>query len=188
MRKTFPSIAFRRKRDDKTDYRKRMNLLKSAMPRLVVRLSLKSVNVQIVEYLPEGDKVVVSVNSSQLKKQGWKASTSNTSAAYLTGLLAGKNSKNIKEVKLDIGNVNLTKQCKFFAVAKGILDAGIKLNVPKELLPTEDRIKGKHVEDYAKAIAGSDKYTKQFSQYTKQGLKPEELTKHFDQVKSKIMS
>jgi large subunit ribosomal protein L18 len=187
MRKTKPSIAFRRKRKDKTNYRKRMNLLKSGTPRLVIRPSLKNLNVQIIQYGAEGDKVVVSANSSQLKKHGWKGSSSNIPAAYLIGLLAGKNAKNIKEAKLDIFHANLTKACKIYAAVKGVVDSGIKVSVPKDLLPSEDRVKGKHVEDYAKSIAGSKKYNAQFSQCMKQGLKPEELTKHFDEIKSKII-
>ena len=186
MRKTKPSIAYRRKRQGKTDYKKRTNLLKSETPRLVIRHSLNNIHVQIIEYAPEGDKILSSANSSQLKKYGWKASTSNISAAYLTGLLAGKNSK-IKQAKLDADHATLTKACRIYAAVKGIIDSGISVQISEEILPDENRIKGKHVEDYAKSLAGSDKYNAQFSLYIKQGLKPEELTKHFEEVKAKIM-
>jgi large subunit ribosomal protein L18 len=186
MRKTKPTIAYRRKRQSKTDYRKRIKSLKSDTPRLVVRPSLKNIIVQIIDYSAKGDKIISSACSLQLRKLGWKASTSNLSAAYLTGLMAAKNSK-AKQAKLDIGYASLTKGGRICAAVKGVMDAGVKVNIPEEMLPNEARLKGKHVEDFAKLISGSEKYKLQFSQYITQGLKPEELTKHFEDIKAKIM-
>jgi large subunit ribosomal protein L18 len=187
MRKAIRTILYRRKLAGKTNYLKRLGLLKSSMPRIVVRPSLKNITVQIISYTPTGDKIIASANSLQLKKLGWKASCSNLSAAYLTGLLAGRGAKGaVKEAILDAGFIRLTKGNRMFAALKGVVDAGIVVPVGKEMFPLPARISGKHVEDYAKKIAGSEKYAKQFSLYLKQGVKPEELTKHFEDIKSKI--
>ena len=53
-------VPFRRRREGKTDYRKRLKLLLSRKPRLVVRKSLNNIIAQIVEYDEKGDRVVVS--------------------------------------------------------------------------------------------------------------------------------
>ena len=84
---TIYTIPFRRKRDNKTNYRSRLKLLLSKRLRLVVRVSSKNAIAQIVEYSSNGDKVIVAVNSRQLVKLGWRANTGNLSSAYLLGLL-----------------------------------------------------------------------------------------------------
>ena len=43
-------VPFKRKREGKTDYKKRLKLLSSSKPRLVIRKSLKNMTVQIIEY------------------------------------------------------------------------------------------------------------------------------------------
>ena len=48
----------RRRREGKTDYRKRLRLLRSRKIRMVVRKSLKNTQVQLVEY-KEGDLIQV---------------------------------------------------------------------------------------------------------------------------------
>jgi len=98
-------LAFRRRREGKTNYRKRLALLKSGKPRVVVRKSNKNIRVQFALYDMNGDKIVASAIGTELKKYGWNYSLSNTPAAYLTGLLAGKRAikKGLKEGVLDIG-------------------------------------------------------------------------------------
>ena len=65
-------VPLRRRREGKTNYRKRLKLLLSGRPRLVVRVTNNRVIAQIVEYDPKGDKVVVGVDSSMLREYGWK--------------------------------------------------------------------------------------------------------------------
>ena len=84
------TVSYRRKREQKTDYTKRMQLLVSRKPRVVVRITNKHIIAQLVEFTTSGDKVLVGVNSSDLKEQGWLYSCKNIPAAYLTGLLLGK--------------------------------------------------------------------------------------------------
>ena len=141
-------VKLRRRREGKTDYRKRLTLLKSRKPRVVVRNSLSHVRVQFVDYGVGGDKIIVSAISKELPRDyKWKYSTSTTPAAYLTGLLAGKRAleKGIKEGVLDIGRSIPAKGSKNFAALKGVIDAGIEVPHDKEKLPSDDRISGKHL-------------------------------------------
>jgi large subunit ribosomal protein L18 len=75
------NVPFRRRREQKTNYKKRLALLKSRKNRLVVRIFNKNIIAQLIEYSPDGDKVLASAYSQDLEKQGWKQSHSNTSAA-----------------------------------------------------------------------------------------------------------
>jgi large subunit ribosomal protein L18 len=141
-------VKLRRRREHKTDYRKRLTLLKSRKPRVVVRNSLNHVRVQFVDYSVGGDKIIASAISQELQRDyKWKYSTSTTPAAYLTGLLAGKRAlgKGIKEGVLDIGRSIPAKGSKNFAALKGVIDAGVKVPHDKEKLPSDDRITGKHL-------------------------------------------
>ena len=138
----------KRQRDGKTDYRKRLKLLKSRKTRIVVRKSLKNTRVQFIEYSPKGDKILVSAVSNELiKNYNWKYSVSTTPAAYLTGLLAGKKAKEhgINEGILDIGRYIPTTGSKLFAALKGVLDAGINCPHDSTKMPNEDRLMGKHL-------------------------------------------
>jgi large subunit ribosomal protein L18 len=141
-------VKSKRHRDGRTDYRRRLKLLKSRKTRIVVRKSLKNIRVQFIGYYPQGDKVLASAISNELiKNYGWKYSTSTTSAAYLTGILAGKkaNDIGIKEGILDIGRYRPSTGNKMFAALKGVLDAGIECPHDDTKIPTEDRILGKHL-------------------------------------------
>ncbi len=156
-------VKMRRRREGKTDYRKRLALLKSGKPRAVVRKTLRYIIVQIVEYNEDGDRILVGVNSSHLKKYGWKGSFKNTPAAYLTGFLAGKLalSKGIEEAVLDIGLQSSVKGSRVYAALKGMVDAGLDVPHSEEVYPSEDRIRGEHIS--------------------------EDVAKMFDEVKSKLM-
>lgn len=141
-------VKSRRRREGKTDYRKRLKLLRSRKVRVVVRKSLKNTRVQFVEYDEGGDKIIASAISNELPtKYQWKHSTATTSAAYLTGLLAGKRAidKGISESVLDTGRHPPITGSKLFAALKGIVDAGIACPHGEEKLPSEERILGGHL-------------------------------------------
>ena len=93
MNTTIKSVPFRRKREGKTNYKKRLKILLHRKPRLVIRKSLNSIIAQIVEYNADGDKVVLSAHSKELGKFGWKPNKGNLPSAYLIGLLIGKKAK-----------------------------------------------------------------------------------------------
>jgi large subunit ribosomal protein L18 len=155
-------VPFRRRRENKTNYRKRLALLKSKKTRLVIRRSLSNISVQFINFMPAGDQTIAEANSTELKKLGW-IRTGNVPASYLTGLLAGKKAKNkkIEEAVLDMGLQISTKGSRIYAALKGVLDSGIKVPCSEEILPSEDRIRGKHIS--------------------------KDLEKQFDEVKNKIV-
>lgn len=176
-------VAPRRRRENKTDYRKRLKLLLSGMPRVVIRRTSRHMLVQIIEYKTDGDIVIASAHSKNLNKLDWKGSTSNTSAAYLTGLMCGINAKK-KGIKMAILDMGLSlKSPSIFAALKGVLDSDLNVPCDKKILPDEKRIRGEHVASYASSL--KDK-KKRFSKYFERGLDPSDLPKHFTTVVSKI--
>jgi large subunit ribosomal protein L18 len=140
-------VAFRRRREGRTDYRSRQRLLRGGVPRAVVRTSNRHSSVQLVEYDAKGDRVVATAHSSELIELGWNKSTGSIPAAYLTGYLAGMRgkAKGVEKAVLDIGLREPVKGAACFAVLKGLLDAGIEVPHGDEVLPSEDRLKGKHI-------------------------------------------
>ncbi len=155
-------IPFKRRRKKKTNYKKRLALLKSGKMRLVIRKSLSNISIQFIKFNPEGDETIVSANSTELKKFGWNR-TGNIPAAYLTGLLAGKKAKEkkVEEAVLDLGLQTSTKGSRLYAALKGVLDSGIKVPHSEDVLPSEDRIRGRHIS--------------------------EEIEKKFEEIKNKIV-
>ena len=183
------TVPFRRKRQGRTYYKKRLKILLSNKFRLVVRKSLRNFQASIIEYNPRGDKVVLSVNSSALRRLGWKGDNGNLPSAYLIGMLAGKKAidKGIIEVVLDLGLNNSTKGSRLYAAVAGAIDSGLKIPCNPEILPTKDRLAGEHIVNYAKLLkADKPKFNKQFSNYTKNDLDPEEIVKHFNEIRGKI--
>jgi len=161
-------MEFRRRKEGKTDYNKRLKLLKSGKPRMVVRRSLQYIRVQIVEYDEAGDKTIAAVTSQTLKKFGWEFAFDSTPAAYLTGLMIGKlaQEKKISEAILDIGLYPSTKGSRLYAVIKGAVDAGLAVPHNPEMLPADERIRGEHIASH------NEKFKR--------------LPEHFDVIKEKI--
>jgi len=185
-------VPYRRKREGKTNYRKRKALVISGKLRLIVRGSLKNIIVQVAEAKPKGDIILVSAHSRELyRKFGWKAPRGNLPAAYLTGLLCGLRaiSQGVNEAILDIGLHSPSKGSRVFAVLKGFLDAGVKVPHSKDILPLESRIKGEHIVQYAKILSSNqEKYASAFSEYLKNNIPPENLPEHFEEVKEAIIA
>ncbi len=181
-------LQLRRRREGSTHYKLRVRMLKSGKTRVVVRKSLNGIIIQFIKYSPEGDNVLMTVSSKQLVKIGWKAHTGNITAAYLTGLLAAKSAKNVGEAVLDVGLAGLTKGCALYAVLHGLVDGGLKISHSKEVLLSEERISGRHIENYAKSLKGTERYDRQFSSYKKKGINPEEMSKHFKEIKNQILN
>lgn len=157
------SMKLKRRREGKTDYKKRLALLKSGKPRLVVRVKSNQIIAQVVEYKPEGDVVVASATSLELKKKGWKKHTGNASSAYLTGFLCGKRAldKGIKECVLDIGLHTPVHGSNVFAALKGAVDAGLNIPHDESCFPKEDRLDMKAIEEIKKTVIKWEKKKKQ---------------------------
>ena len=184
-------VQFRRKREGKTDYRHRLRLLRSGKLRLVVRVSLKHVSAQIVKVSSAGDVTLASAHSKQLDELGWKNGTSNLPSAYLVGLLCGYRAikSGVKETTFDIGMSHPTKGGKIFAVLKGAVDAGLQIPHSKEILPSDERISGSSISQYAEKLKKEDEkeYSSRFSNYLSRGLNPEQIPDHFNSVKQEII-
>jgi large subunit ribosomal protein L18 len=185
-------VPFRRRREGKTNYRRRRALVLSKVPRLVVRLSLKHMLIQIIEAEAIGDKVVVSAHSRELAKTyGWLSNGGNIPSAYLTGLLCGFKAKanGVEKAFLDIGLNIPSKGTRVFAALKGVVDAGVEVPHSEDILPDESRISGQHIADYGSQLASEpEAYRQRFSLSIKKGSRPEGLTDHFSAVKDKITS
>lgn len=155
--KTLLSMPFSRKRKGITNYRKRLMLLRSGKPRLVVRKTKKAVIAQLSTYDQKGDHTLATATCAHLKKLNWQLSCKNIAASYLIGLLIGKKALElgVKEAILDIGMQTATKGSKVFAVAKGAIDAGLTVPCSQDVLPNKDRLVGKHIAQYAIAAKGT---------------------------------
>jgi large subunit ribosomal protein L18 len=185
-------LAYRRKKEGKTDYKKRLTLLLGNKPRLVIRKSNKGLGVQLIDYSPDGDVVLAAAHTSQLKKYGWATSMSNIPAAYLTGMLLGKRAlqKKIDEAILDIGLYPSTKGSRLYAAVKGAVDAGLKVPHGEEILPATEKLSGGHIAAYAQKMKkeGPEKFQKHNSKYLAKKVEPESFQKYFDKIKEQIQN
>lgn len=96
----------RRRREGKTDYQHRTNLLRqdntqysNVKSRLVVRITNSKVICTIIKAFIEGDRVVAQADSTELKNYGINFGLTNHFAAYATGFLCGR--KALKDNGLD---------------------------------------------------------------------------------------
>ena len=184
-------VSMRRRREGKTNYHARLKLVLSGKLRLVVRASIHSVTVQVIDASLKGDKIIVSAHSSQLPKYGWKYNPGNVPSAYLVGYLCGMRAKNkkVKECILDVGI--LVHKHRVYSAFKGFLDAGIE--VPHgdsifENLHLDSRMNGTHIKEYAQLMKkkSKKKYEKEFSTYVKNGVDPTKITDDFETIKNSI--
>jgi len=183
-------VKYRRRRKGLTNYKKRLKLLKSGMPRLVVRRSNNTISCQIVKYNPTGDEVIVSFSSNKLIKYGYKGHTGNIPAAYLAGFACGLIAlkKGIKDVVFDSGLFNLTKGCKIYAALKGAVDSGLNIPHDEKVFPQERVVQGYHISNYAKILKADkpERYEKVFSKMLKNNFEPENFVEHFQEIKKRI--
>ncbi|MED5485851.1 MAG: 50S ribosomal protein L18 [Candidatus Thermoplasmatota archaeon] len=142
---------YRRRLESKTDYHRRLRLLKSGLPRAVVRVSNTQITCQLTNYSKEGDKVVTSMTGADLQKHGYPndASKKSVPASYLTGFALGKKavSNGINEAVLDIGLSTASSGSRVFSALKGMIDAGLEIPHGEDVLPSDERINGGHISD-----------------------------------------
>lgn len=185
------TVLYRRRKQGKTNYRKRIKLLTARKSRAVIRITNHQVLAQVVNFSTKGDIIVAAVDSSQLKKQGWNYSGKSLPAAYLTGLLLAKKAieKGYPHAILDTGFKVLVNKGVISAFLKGLLDGGMQVpHGEKEIFPAEERLTGKHIVQYAQQLK-KDKtvYDKIFSGYLKKNLNPEEIHTDLMKIKEKIL-
>lgn len=141
-------FRFNRRIRGQTDYQLRLRLLKSRKTRAVFRRSNNNTVVQLVDYATEGDKIITSARSTDLKKFGYSLHTGNLVAAYLTGLLAGKRAKKSGfdgECVVDLGLQRSLYGNRLYAAVKGLVDSGINVRVSDVVYPDESRLDGSHL-------------------------------------------
>ncbi|RLG22139.1 50S ribosomal protein L18 [Methanosarcinales archaeon] len=143
-------VPLRRRREGKTNYRKRLRLLLSKKPRMVVRKTNKMIILQLVEFSPEGDRTVLRCDGRTLRKFGYEGSLKSVPASYLIGLLFGYEAlkRGYKEAILDMGLHTSSRGSRIYAAVKGALDAGLHVPCSEEVIPEEERIRGEHIKDY----------------------------------------
>jgi len=149
----------KRRRENRTDYKKRMSFLKSSSPRIVFRRTNKYIIAQYVTSKEAQDRIEYGIISKSLLEYGWpkelEGSLKSLPASYLTGFLFGKkileknllkelNTKNQNSV-VDIGLTRKIHKNRFFAFLKGLKDAGINIKCEEEFFPEEEKIKGKNL-------------------------------------------
>lgn len=180
--KSVIAVPFARKSSGRTNYRKRLALLKAGTPRLVVRKTLTSIIMQIADFNPKGDAIRLTVTSRSLKGLGWKHSCKNIPAAYLCGMLAGKKAVAMKIPKAiaDIGLHSVTKGGKIFAALKGAKDAGLDMALSDEIVPDHATITGAKIAAYAK--------TAKNLQFAKTKAEAAKMAEDFEKVKAAIAS
>jgi len=146
-------INKRRRRESKTDYLKRLKILKGNFPRIVFRKTNKYVFAQYVTSREAQDKIEFGIDSKKLLEYGWPKEASGSlksiTASYFLGLLTGEKiiEKKLKIPIIDFGMIRAVPKSKIYAFLKGLIDAGIKMKCKEEVFPGEERIKGKHMKN-----------------------------------------
>jgi large subunit ribosomal protein L18 len=143
----------RRRRESRTDYKLRTGLLKAGIPRIVVRRTNKYFILQAVESVEAQDKVISTITSKDLLKNGWDAkaggSLKSIPAGYLTGLLLAKKLGKGKFI-MDLGMARTESGSRVFAVVKGLIDGGLDISANEEVFPSEERLNGEHLKPEVK--------------------------------------
>ncbi len=155
-------VHYRRRREGKTDFSKRLALVKSGKTRMVVRRSNKNVLVQFINFDPKGDKTLLTVNGAHLVKHYKWPSKRNVWTAYLAGLVAGKmaHKKGVKEFVFDMGMYPSSKGSVLYAALKGAADSGLKTSFKVEMVPEKkltnppEKVKSLFGQVKSKVIAG----------------------------------
>ncbi|KAI5170050.1 large subunit ribosomal protein L5e [Pancytospora epiphaga] len=132
-------VKRRRRREGKTDYKHRTNMLRqhcnsygSVKSRLVVRITGSKVICAVVKAYIDGDRTVAYADSTELKKYGVDFGLTNYFAAYATGLLCGRRAlisnglEKVYEPTTEVGEYGVTEDKEGEASAyKVFLDIGL---------------------------------------------------------------
>ncbi len=140
-------VPFRRRREGRTNYHHRLRLLRSGLPRAVVRKTNSNNIVQFIVLDEQGDRVLAQATGTELAKYGWTQMANTIPAAYLTGLLAARRAleHDVERAVLDIGLHVPVKGSVVFSALKGILDGGVEVPHGNGIFPSDDRLAGEHI-------------------------------------------
>jgi large subunit ribosomal protein L18 len=144
----------RRRMEFKTDYKARLKLLNSGKNRIIFRKTGRYIIGQYVKSEEAQDYVILGVTSKDLLKYGWpeslQGSLKSIPASYLTGFLLGKKilDKDEKaEAIFDIGLLRSIPKSRVYSFLKGVSDSGIKIKYKEEMMPDENRLRGRHLKN-----------------------------------------
>lgn len=146
-------IQYKRRREARTDYLKRIKLLKGGVPRMVFRRTNKYLIAQYVTSSEAKDKIVFGTTSKELLKFGWPkeahGSLKSISASYLLGSLVAKKitDKKLEKPIVDFGMIKTLHKTKVYAFIKGLIDGGLDISCKDEAFPSEERISGQHLKN-----------------------------------------
>lgn len=146
-------VSKRRRKENKTDYKKRFNLLKSGKPRMVFRKTNSQVIAQYITSNEAQDKVEFGITSKDLISYGWpenaRGSLKSMPASYLLGYLAGKKilNKGLEQPIVDLGMSHMIYKSRNFGFLKGLVDSGIEIGHREDSFPEDSRIKGEHLKN-----------------------------------------
>lgn len=149
----------RRRKENKTDYKARRIMLTSGLPRIVVRITNKYFILQAVESHEAQDKVLVTVTSKDLLKNGWsdkkKGSLKSIPAGYLTGILMAKKLGKGKYI-MDFGMARTLYGGRVFSVLAGLVEGGLDIPCNEKVFPTKERLAGEHnkLKDIVEKVKG----------------------------------
>ena len=140
----------RRRKENKTDYGKRLEMLKGGIPRAVFRKTNRYLIAEYVESEEAQDKVIITLNSKLLTKYGWpkeSKSIKSLPASYLLGMVMAHKitSRKLKSPIIDFGMHINTQKNKLFAFIKGLIDGGVKIKCDAKNFPSNERIAGEHL-------------------------------------------
>jgi large subunit ribosomal protein L18 len=176
--------TLKRIRTHKTNYRKREALLISKQDFVTIKITNQNLIAQVLKPEIWGDRVKVSTHSRELRRYGWKGSLNSLPACFLVGTLLGRKAleKGVKNAVLYVGNKPFTSRVA--ACAKGIVHAGVNIPISSESFPSEHRLNGQHIADYATKLREEniEKYNKHFSSIIKEGLVPENYQTHVKEI------
>jgi large subunit ribosomal protein L18 len=137
-------VPFRRRREGKTNYHRRLKLIISRQPRMVVRKSNRYIRLQLITAEKEGDRTHVAASSSELPGYGYSGGLANAPAAYLTGLLFGRRAveAGYDEMILDKGLQRQVAAGTIYAALRGALECGLAIPHDVGVLPDDERTFG----------------------------------------------
>ncbi len=176
------TLGLKRRREGRTDYRRRSRYLVSGIPRIVVRESNAHYFAHVALPSDRGDITIVSAHSRELARDyGWKGHGSNATSGYLTGYLCGKRASKagIEKAILDAGRRIPRAGTDIYAVVKGAIDGGLQIPCDEGCFPKMEKIKGQEV---AKALEDDASV----ASYRKKGVDLASLPQQFDEIVAKI--
>jgi large subunit ribosomal protein L18 len=142
----------RRRRENRTDYAKRIKLLKSGSPRIIFRRTNRYLIAQYARSSGAKDSIEFGISSKALLKHGWPESAAGSlksvTASYLLGMIMGKKISERKESPIiDLGMARPVHKSRIYAFMKGLLDSGARINSKEGVFPDEGRIRGEHLKN-----------------------------------------